>query len=57
MPDLRLARLAHDTDVVRRAREEAFALIERDPDLDEHPGLRAELERRFADNIEWLFHS
>jgi ATP-dependent DNA helicase RecG len=57
MPDLRLARLAHDTDWVRRAREEAFALIESDPDLSGHPELRAEMERRFADSIDWLFHS
>jgi ATP-dependent DNA helicase RecG len=57
MPDLRLARLAYDTDWVRRAREEAFALIESDPDLSRHPDLRAEMERRFADSIDWLFHS
>jgi hypothetical protein len=42
---------------VRQAREDAFALIDRDPDLTEHPKLRAELERRFADSIDWLFHS
>ena len=57
MPDLRLARLAEDTDIVRRARTEAFALIESDPDLSENRDLRAEMERRFADSIDWLFHS
>jgi ATP-dependent DNA helicase RecG len=57
LPDLRLARLAEDTDLVRRAREEAFALIGSDPEMDAHPELRAELERRFADSIDWLFHS
>jgi ATP-dependent DNA helicase RecG len=57
LPDLRLARLAYDTDLVRRAREDAFAVIEDDPDLSEHAGLRVELERRFADSIHWLFHS
>ena len=57
MPDLRLARLAFDTELVRRAREEAFAVIADDPDLSAHPGLRAEMERRFADSIDWLFHS
>jgi ATP-dependent DNA helicase RecG len=57
LPDLKLARLAYDTDLVRRARKEAFALIGRDPDLSAHPELRAELERRFADSIDWLFHS
>jgi ATP-dependent DNA helicase RecG len=57
MPDLKLARLAHDTDLVRRARKEAFDLIAEDPDLSRHPGLKSELERRFADSIDWLFHS
>ena len=57
MPDLKLARLAYDTDLVGVAREEAFALIATDPDLSEHPELRGELERRFADSIDWLFHS
>jgi ATP-dependent DNA helicase RecG len=57
MPDLRLARLAYDTELVRRARTEAFSLIESDPDLSAHPKLRAELQRRFADSIDWLFHS
>jgi ATP-dependent DNA helicase RecG len=57
MPDLKLARLPHDTDLVRKARTEAFGLIEADPDLGEHPELRTELERRFADSIDWLFHS
>jgi ATP-dependent DNA helicase RecG len=57
MPDLRLTRLAYDIDWVRRAREEAFGLIASDPDLTGHSDLRAEMERRFADSIDWLFHS
>ena len=57
MPDLKLARLAYDTELVRVAREEAFALVAADPDLGAYPGLREELERRFADSIDWLFHS
>jgi ATP-dependent DNA helicase RecG len=57
LPDLRLARLAFDTDLVRLAREDAFGLIDGDSDLAGHPELRAELERRFADSIDWLFHS
>ena len=57
MPDLKLARLAYDTDLVKAAREQAFALIAKDPKLDGLPELRAELERRFADSIDWLFHS
>ncbi len=57
MPDLRLARLAEDVDLVKRARARAFALIETDPELAEHPNLRRELETRFAESIDWLFHS
>ena len=57
LPDLRLARLADDLDLVKRARIRAFATIVRDPDLDEEPGLLAELRSRFEGSIEWLFHS
>ena len=41
----------------KRARARAFAVIESDPDLDAHPALKAELESRFADSIDWLFHT
>jgi ATP-dependent DNA helicase RecG len=57
MPDLKLARLAEDTDLVRLARKEAFDLIEADPELSDHVELRREMERRFADSIDWLFQS
>jgi ATP-dependent DNA helicase RecG len=57
LPDLKLARLAEDTELVRRARKEAFDLIDEDPDLSGHGALKRELERRFADSIDWLFHS
>jgi len=57
LPDLKLARLAEDVDLVRRARARAFAVIEEDPELADHPDLRRELEDRFADSIDWLFHS
>ena len=57
MPDLKLARLAEDADLIARARDRAFALIEDDPTLDGHRDLRAELEDRFAGSIDWLFRS
>jgi ATP-dependent DNA helicase RecG len=57
MPDLKLARLAEDVDLIARARDRAFALIEDDPTLDGHRDLRAELEDRFAGSIDWLFRS
>jgi ATP-dependent DNA helicase RecG len=57
LPDLKLARLADDLDLVKRARGRAFAMIDRDPDLSEEPGLLSELRSRFEGSIEWLFHS
>jgi len=57
MPDLKLAKLSKDLELVKRARARAFAVIESDPDLDAHPALKAELESRFADSIDWLFHT
>ena len=57
LPDLKLARLADDLDLVKRARSRAFATIDRDPELAEEPGLLAELRSRFEGSIDWLFHS
>jgi ATP-dependent DNA helicase RecG len=57
MPDLKLARLAQDLDLVKRARARAFALIEEDPRLEGHPSLLAELRERFEGSIDWLFSS
>ena len=53
MPDLKLARLAEDLDLVKRARTRAFALIDGDPDLDEEPGLlrRAAIQVRGLDRL------
>jgi RecG-like helicase len=55
MPDLKLARLAEDLDLVKRARTRAFELIEDDPELEDRPALLAELRERFVDSIAWLF--
>jgi ATP-dependent DNA helicase RecG len=57
MPDLKLARLAEDVDLIGRARTRAFAVIDGDPELEHHPAIRAELEDRFAGSIDWLFRS
>ncbi len=57
MPDLKLARLAEDLDLVRRARARAFAMIAGDPSLEDHPDLLRELRSRFERSIDWLFHS
>ena len=57
MPDLKLARLADDLDLVRSARARAFALLDADPQLEDHPALLDELRERFASSIGWLFES
>jgi ATP-dependent DNA helicase RecG len=55
MPDLKLARLSEDLDLVKRARGRAFDLVERDPELEAHPAMLDELRQRFEGSIEWLF--
>jgi ATP-dependent DNA helicase RecG len=58
LPDLKLARLAEDVDLVRRARVRAFGLVDEDPGLDRHPQLLDLLRQTFTgEAIEWLFHS
>jgi ATP-dependent DNA helicase RecG len=57
MPDLKLARLADDLELVQRARDRAFELIEADPHLEDHPSLLRELRSRFESSIDWLFRS
>jgi ATP-dependent DNA helicase RecG len=55
--DLRLTHLLRDIEVLKQARDEAFALVDADPDLSGHPLIRQEMEGRFADRLDWLFHS
>ncbi len=57
MPDLKLARLAEDIDLVKRARARAFAVIGEDPELERQATLLDELRSRFERSIDWLFHS
>ena len=57
LPDLKLARLAEDLELVKRARRAAFEAIDADPELDEHPELLNELRSRFERSLDWLFHS
>ena len=57
LPDLKLVRLSRNFDLIRKAREEAFKLVEADPTLRESENtlLRLEVNRRFAGALEWLF--
>ncbi len=57
MPDLKLARLAEDLDLVRRARSRAFDVVDGDPGLASHPALLDEVRDRFEGSIDWLFNA
>jgi len=53
--DLRLGRLPRDEAVVVRARTVAEAILDADPDLAAHVGLREEVEDLLGDDVEYLF--
>ena len=57
LPDLKVAKLSRNFELIRRAREEAFRLVAADPDLSkiEHVLLRWETNRRFGGSLDWLF--
>jgi len=54
LPDFRIANILRDAGILEEARKEAFAIVERDPELalPEHAGLRAELVRRWGGRFE-----
>ncbi|GGK69893.1 ATP-dependent DNA helicase RecG [Sphaerisporangium melleum] len=47
---LKMLRLLRDEDVIRAAREEAASLLSGDPELAEHPALKAEIDRLLGDD-------
>src|SRR5215211_4311534 len=57
MPDLKVAKLLRDMDVLVEARREAFALVAEDPTLKrpDHRPLRREIRELLGANVEWLF--
>ncbi|MFQ5575080.1 MAG: ATP-dependent DNA helicase RecG, partial [Terriglobia bacterium] len=59
LPDLKLAKLSRDMDTLIGAREEAFSLVERDPELKQadHVRLLREVRNRFAGSLDWIFHT
>ncbi|MHC4223642.1 MAG: helicase-related protein [Planctomycetota bacterium] len=52
LPEFKIADLTRDFEVLRRAREDAFALLGQDPKLEGSSELRGEFRRRFAGRIE-----
>jgi ATP-dependent DNA helicase RecG len=57
MTDLKLADILRDYETLKRARREAFALVQADPELSRHPGLAEEVSRLLGDDAEWLERS
>ncbi len=57
--DLKVARLTRDLPLLERAREDAMALVRKDPGLvaDENLLLRLEMERKFEGSLDWIFHA
>ena len=57
MPDLKVAKLLRDIDVLVEARREAFALVAADPTLKKphHRPLRREIRELLGADVEWLF--
>ena len=57
MPDLKIAKLLRDVDVLVEARREAFALVAGDPTLrrPDHRPLRREIRELLGADVEWLF--
>ncbi|RQW86922.1 MAG: ATP-dependent DNA helicase RecG [Geobacter sp.] len=54
LPDFRVASILRDVRVLEEARQEAFAIVEKDPKLsqEEHTSLREELLRRWGGRLE-----
>jgi ATP-dependent DNA helicase RecG len=59
LPDLKVARLSRNLDLIRKARAEAFRIVDADPLLSTPPSvlLRWETNRRFGGSLGWLFHA
>jgi ATP-dependent DNA helicase RecG len=57
MPDLKVAKLLRDVEVLVEARREAFALVAGDPTLKrhDHRPLRREIRELLGADVEWLF--
>jgi len=55
--DLKLADILADFDILAVARRDAFAMVDSDPTLGEHPGLLDEVAAMLGDEVDWLFVS
>lgn len=51
LPDLRAANIIRDADLLEKAREEAFDIVAKDPELRSHPELRGLLDRMWRGRL------
>ena len=54
LPDLRIADLMRDSELLVKAREDAFRILEADPGLANHPRVAATVRRRHSESLELL---
>lgn len=54
LPDLRIADLIRDSELLMKAREDAFEMLEADPGLRNHPRVAATIHRRHAKSLKLL---
>jgi ATP-dependent DNA helicase RecG len=52
MPELRVANIVRDSFLLSEARKEAFSIIDRDPEIKEHPSLKKSLETFWEGKME-----
>ncbi|MGH8914621.1 MAG: ATP-dependent DNA helicase RecG [Acidimicrobiia bacterium] len=57
MADLRIADIFRDFELLSAARRDAFAIVDHDPGLKDHPELAEEVLAILGDSVEWLFKS
>jgi ATP-dependent DNA helicase RecG len=57
MADLRIADLFRDFELLVDSRRDAFAIVDGDPGLADHPELAEEVRAFLGESVEWLFKS
>ncbi len=57
MPDLKLAHLIYDRDLLLMARDDAFKLLSEDPFLSRNKELRDFMNNKFGDKVKFLDYS
>ncbi|NNC74720.1 MAG: ATP-dependent DNA helicase RecG [Acidimicrobiia bacterium] len=57
MKDLRLADILRDAELLIEARRDAFGLVNKNPDLSDHPEVRDEVMALLGEDVTWLFRS